>query len=423
MQAVGSSLNDADLVVQAFHEAERHFVFGLAVSGDAIPVSIDHLGEFLVGFKPLPLQTRPPVLEESPRPALAFVVPELTKGLPEQVRRIQALVRRQHLLERLAAFEREVLAMRKQRVLLALDVVSILAAESAVLGLAHLVERVAQMAQYVELVVQDRRPRCARRSHVVKRLPHVHHRQANPTGLLLAQPVVEQRHTRLFSVLSPEPDRAPSNQVAHHDAIDMAFADRDLVDSNHSGGRRSSSAQLLPHILLLQLLDGLPIQVRFLGNVLDGRDTATPSHEEGEAFRIERILREPIQLLLFHLAASLAVDTSNLQFQVDPSVPTRQVAYSAQLAVVPGSTRMATDSADSFFPRRWRRTTLAFGSPNMPCTVELGRKRGKRYVSHRRRYLRILKSCQFSRPVKQLNIRRAQTVFHAKFAHSQGRRT
>jgi len=132
--------------------------------------------------------------------------------------------------------------------------------------------------------------------------------------------------------------------------------------------------------------------------------------------------REPIQLLLFHLAASLAVDTSNLQLQVDPSVPTRQVASSAQPAVVPGSMRVATDSADSFFPRRWRRTTLAFESPNMPCTAELGRKLGKRYVSHRRRYLRILKSCQISRPLKQLNLRRAQTVFHAKFTHSLGRR-
>ena len=160
-----------------------------------------------------------------------------------------------------------------------------------------------------------------------------------------------------------------------------------------------------------------------MGNVLDGRDTATPSHEEGEAFRIERIVREPIELFLFYLAASLAVDTSNLQFQVDPSVPIRQVAYSAQLVVVPSSTRTATHPADSFFPRRWRRTTLAFGSPNMPCTAELGRKLGKRYVSHRRRYLRILKSCQIPRPLKHLDLRRVQTVFHAKFTHSLGRRT
>src|SRR3990170_8670506 len=98
---------------------------------------IDHLSKFLVGFEALPLQPLSPVLEESPSPALALVVPELTEGLPEQIRRIQAFVRRQQRLERLAALQREVLAMRKQRVLLALDVAAILATESAVLGLAH----------------------------------------------------------------------------------------------------------------------------------------------------------------------------------------------------------------------------------------------------------------------------------------------
>jgi len=134
--------------------------------------------------------------------------------------------------------------------------------------------------------------------------------------------------------------------------------------------------------------------MRFFGNVLDSRDSATPSHEEGEAFAVERIVREPIQLLLLHLAASLAVDTPDLDLQVDPMVSTRQVADSAQLAIVPSSLEVATGSADSFFPRRCRQMTRALGSPKMPCTAELGRKPGKRYVSHRRRYFRMQRSCQ-----------------------------
>src|SRR5450759_1094283 len=159
--------------------------------------------------------------------------------------------------------------MRKQRVLLALDVASILATESAVLGLAHLVERIAQMAQYVELVVQDRRLRCTLYRHVVKRLPHVHHRQANAPGLLLSQPVVEQRHARLFAVLSPKPDRAPSNQIAHPDAVGMALADRDLVDADGFGSWPAHAGELRAHVLLLQSLDRLPVKIEFLGNVLD----------------------------------------------------------------------------------------------------------------------------------------------------------
>jgi hypothetical protein len=54
-QSVGPTLDDADLVVEAFDEAERDLVLRLAVGGDAVPMSIDHLGEFLVGFQALPL--------------------------------------------------------------------------------------------------------------------------------------------------------------------------------------------------------------------------------------------------------------------------------------------------------------------------------------------------------------------------------
>ena len=40
-QAVCAALDDADLVVEALDEAERDFVFRLAVGGDAIPMPID----------------------------------------------------------------------------------------------------------------------------------------------------------------------------------------------------------------------------------------------------------------------------------------------------------------------------------------------------------------------------------------------
>jgi hypothetical protein len=55
-QPVRAALDDADLVVEALDEAERDFVFRLAVCGDAIPMPIDHLGEFFKRFEPLPLQ-------------------------------------------------------------------------------------------------------------------------------------------------------------------------------------------------------------------------------------------------------------------------------------------------------------------------------------------------------------------------------
>src|SRR5450756_1646870 len=365
-RSVCSTLEDADLVVQSFHESKRYLVLWFAVGGDSVPMPIDHLGEFLVGFEALPLQTRPPVLEESPRPALALVVPELTERLPEQVRRIQALVHRQHLLERLAAFQCEVLATREQRVLLALDVAAILAAESAVLGLAHLVECIAQMAQYVELVVQDRRLRCARRSNVVKRLPHVHHCQANAPGFLLAQPVVEQCHARLFAVLSPEPDRTPANQVAHDDPVVVALADRDLVDADSLGSWRARAGELRAHVMHLQRLHRIPVEIQLLRNVLDRCLPAATADVIGKALGIERVVRHEVEALALHVPATLAPHAAYLDLQVDAHVAAGQIANTPRASVVPTRVDSIAAAANAFFERRTRVMTRAFGSPKTP---------------------------------------------------------
>jgi hypothetical protein len=69
------------------------------VSGDTVPVAVDHLGELLVGIEALPLERRPPVLEEPTSPAFLLVVPELTERLLEQVRDVESLVGGQERLE------------------------------------------------------------------------------------------------------------------------------------------------------------------------------------------------------------------------------------------------------------------------------------------------------------------------------------
>ena len=43
-QAVGSALEDADFIVEAFDKAERDLVFRFAIGGDAIPMAIDQVG-------------------------------------------------------------------------------------------------------------------------------------------------------------------------------------------------------------------------------------------------------------------------------------------------------------------------------------------------------------------------------------------
>ena len=57
----------------------------------------------------MPLEGRPPVLEEAARPAFPAVVPELPERLFEEVGRVQPPVGREQGLERPPAIERQIL--------------------------------------------------------------------------------------------------------------------------------------------------------------------------------------------------------------------------------------------------------------------------------------------------------------------------
>src|SRR5260370_12357458 len=70
-QPVGPALDDADLVVESFDEAQGDLVLGATVGGNPVPVPLEQLGELLVRLEALPLQRRSPILEEAARPALA----------------------------------------------------------------------------------------------------------------------------------------------------------------------------------------------------------------------------------------------------------------------------------------------------------------------------------------------------------------
>src|SRR5262249_9728991 len=91
-ESVGTPLDDAYLRVEPFNETQGHLVLRLTVGRDAVPVVIDHLGELLISLQALPFEGCSPVLEELPRPRLALVVPELSEGFLQHIRRVEALV-------------------------------------------------------------------------------------------------------------------------------------------------------------------------------------------------------------------------------------------------------------------------------------------------------------------------------------------
>jgi hypothetical protein len=84
------------------------------------------------------------------------------------------------------------------------------------------------------------------------------------TGFLAS--LINRGIARLLAILSPQPNRAPSNQIAHPNAVGVAVADRNLVDADGLGFWPARADKLCAQVLLLQRLDRIPIDVELLGN-------------------------------------------------------------------------------------------------------------------------------------------------------------
>jgi hypothetical protein len=167
----------------------------------------------------------------------------------------------------------------------------------------------------------------------------------------------------------------------------VAFADRDFVDADRHRRRRSRLRQLGTHVLLVQLLDGVPIQMQFFGDIADRRAAATAADVKSKSLGVERVVRQELQALTLHLAALTAPDAPHLELQEDPQIAGCKIANAPNFAIVPAEVLSSARPARRFFERRTSVTTRACGSPNTPRRSSTGRKPGNRYASSNRRRL------------------------------------
>ena len=186
----------------------------------------------------------------------------------------------------------------------------------------------------MELIEQDGCLRGVGLGGVAKRLPHVHHRQANTAPLVRSEPGIELTHAGLRAVLAAKPDRSAANEIADHDAIGVPLSDRDFINANHLRSWPARLGELRSHVLLVQFLDRVPVELEFLGNVLDrGRATAPP-HVVGKALGVKRVVGQKLQSLALHFAATPALDSAHLEIEIDAHVAARQIANLPPRAVV-----------------------------------------------------------------------------------------
>ena len=121
------------------------------------------------------------------------------------------------------------------------------------------------------------------------------------------------------------------------------------------GSRRAGALDLGAHVLHLQRLDRVPVELQLLGDIADRGLPAAAADIERKALGEVRIVRQKIQPLALHAAAIAARHAPHLELQNDAKAGARQVANPPHPPVVPALLDPPAAAANRFFERRSRR--------------------------------------------------------------------
>lgn len=144
-----------------------------------------------------------------------------------------------------------------------------------------------QMSYDVILVIKDGRLGRVLDGRVLAGTPHVHDCQPDACHLLRSQPVVKRTHTLLGAIQSSEPYRPSPHNVAYHNTVCLPFSDRYLINPYRLGAWNTRTSELLGHVLLVQTLYRLPVQLELPCHHLFGTLTASPPHLPGKPLRVK----------------------------------------------------------------------------------------------------------------------------------------
>jgi len=164
----------------------------------------------------------------------------------------------------------------------------------------------------MELIVKDGSLRGVLPRSVFKGFPHVHERKPYPFGFRGSEPFIEELQALLRTVGPPEPDGPSPLQIADDDPVTVALTDGDLVNADGLGPGITGTAEFLPHVLLFEFLDCLPVETEFFCNIFDRCGFAPPADVIGEALGIKRAVGQKRHLLPFHGAAPPTLDAPDV---------------------------------------------------------------------------------------------------------------
>ena len=333
---IGAPLNDANLVVESLHKAERDFMIGTAVADDAIPMTPNQSNELLVRFQTAPLELGLPVLKELSSPGGIAVIPKLSEGFFEHIGFAQALIGLEQKRQGAPSVQIEIGFMRQKRIALSFDEAFVLGGDPGIFPPPHFVQRLRQMLEHMELVEDDLGVGRMAQQRIPEGLPHIHDRQAQGT-ISLGSHIVEEPVHVLFSApqLFAHPDRPLLIQVGDHDSVTLSFLDRDFINAD---GPQTLPGQMLgpeiSHVTDIHPPNLVPIQPVAFCHLFDGHRSTEPANVLLEPLGKTPGLRQPGEGFLLHASTTPAVHPPIFEFQIDARAAGVQIADSMSLAVV-----------------------------------------------------------------------------------------
>ncbi len=175
-----------------------------------------HVGEFLEGLQPLPLQLIHPLLQVVEHGPFVVVIPQPLQAFFQQTGFEDPPVHLEQPVQVSARCAGQVFPSTHQQPLLALDHFALLFPLAEEFRLPHLVDRIVGVLDDVELVIHDLAVRRPFLDAQTERLPHVHARRLNPLPLPAIQLAPKEFIQCLFLALPAKPQRLRCLQIAHN---------------------------------------------------------------------------------------------------------------------------------------------------------------------------------------------------------------
>jgi hypothetical protein len=138
----------------------------------------------------------------------------------------------------------------------------------------------------------------------------------------------------------------------------VSLFDRYFVDADDVRRRRPGTRELLAHVELVELLDGVPIEMHPPRHIGDRHGTTQAANLHGKPQRVFGVVRQKGQLFVLH-ATVRAGDPVHVKIEIDFPIAAAKIARPSPALVVTAAANLPAPAAHRFFERRSSVTTNA----------------------------------------------------------------